>query len=546
MLKKLFFRFRWHILLASILSTVGAFLGVKMLSIIADIVGNMGTVGFVPSYSFFAFSLIVLGIISFSVLSQYVLLKLSTTVVYKVQQTILERVLGTDYEIVERNGNHRVLAVMKDDVGAISRGITELPNFIYSGVTVLLCLAYMVFVAWQLFALVLLVFTTIILIARFVVRYAYKHQKSLREDMDLFFSNLNALANGGKELHISQNRKLHFYSSIMLPLFRSIRDKTIKISVAMIGLNSFVGTIVMFLIGAIVYSSLTFFPDFDAQVVVTFTLIILYMVDPLSKVIEIADEVNRVVVSIRKITQLELAESSVFLSSIDNPQMSKISWKEIKLESVTFEHSGESEGGVYRFKLGPISAKFKSGEITYITGGNGSGKSTLAKIISGLYILESGSIFADSDEVGQGQRIGIDQYKNSMSVVFSDTFVFPHILDSSGSVAKDSTLKEHLNGLKLSEKVELKNGALISEKLSSGQTKRLALLQSLVVDAHIYIYDEWAAEQDPSFKEYFYLNILPELKKQGKIVIVITHDDQYFDSADQLLKLEDGVLVRFK
>jgi len=546
MLKNLFYRFRWHILLASSLSTVSAFLGLKMLSIIADMIGDMGAADFVPAYSFLSFSLIVVGIILFGFVSQYILLKLSATVVYEVQKTILQRVLGTSYEIIERNGNHRVMAAMKDDVATISRGITEVPNFIYSSVTVLLCLGYMVYVAWQLFMLVALVLTTILLFTQFVFKYTFVHQSQLREKVDLFFSNLNALANGGKELHVSLNRKRHFYNLVMEPLFRSIREKRIKIAVAYIGLDSFVGTVVMFLIGAIVYSSLSFFPEFDTQVLVTFTLVILYTVDPLSNVVEITDEVNLVAVSMKKIARLELADSSVFISSFTDTPLSKPKWRGIELKSAVFEHNSDSVDDTYRFKLGPISAEFKSGEITYITGGNGSGKSTFAKVISGLYRLESGSIYADGNEVGLAQKLSIEDYMNSISVIFSDTFVFPSVLDSYGEAANTEIIHEHLNRLKLTGKVEPKNGAITSSKLSIGQNKRLALMQSLLDDAHVCIYDEWAAEQDPLFKEYFYLTILPELKNRGKIVIVITHDDQYFDSADQLLKLDNGELVRFR
>jgi putative ATP-binding cassette transporter len=546
MLKKLFIRFKWQILLASALSTVSAFLGLMMLSIITEIIGSLGSVDFVPTYSFLSFSVIVLGVISFGVLSQYILLKLSTTVVYEVQKTILERVLGTDYEIIERNGNHKIMAAMKDDVSSISSGITVLPDFIYSIVTVLLCLSYLIYSAWQLFILVAIIIIIIIVITKLVLKYALVYQESLREDYDLFFSNLNALANGGKELHVSQNRKRHFYGSIMVPLFRSMKIKTIKSSVAFIGLDSFVSTMVIFLIGAVVYMSLAFFPNFESQIIVTFTLVILYMVGPLGRVIEVADEANAVRVSLKKIACLELADSSVFLSSIKNPMPSQPHWKKIQLKDVAFTHDNKKDGDAYQFRLGPISADFKSGEITFITGGNGSGKSTFAKLVSGLYKVESGAIFADDNEIGTDSQLSFDEYRNSISVIFADSFVFPHILNNQGVAADDHAIRKHLKRLKLTERVDAVGGNLTSTKLSTGQGKRLALLQSFIVDAHICIYDEWAADQDPSFKDYFYRRILPELKRRGKIVIVITHDSQYFDSADQLLELENGRIISAK
>jgi putative ATP-binding cassette transporter len=59
-------------------------------------------------------------------------------------------------------------------------------------------------------------------------------------------------------------------------------------------------------------------------------------------------------------------------------------------------------------------------------------------------------------------------------------------------------------------------------------------------DRPIYVFDEWAADQDPTFRDVFYLEILPELKRRGKAVIVISHDDRYYDTGDRLVKMVYG------
>jgi putative ATP-binding cassette transporter len=63
----------------------------------------------------------------------------------------------------------------------------------------------------------------------------------------------------------------------------------------------------------------------------------------------------------------------------------------------------------------------------------------------------------------------------------------------------------------------------------------------------ICVFDEWAAEQDPEFRRYFYTTLLPELKAQGKTLLVVTHDEHYYDMAyvDRRLKLEEGRLVPY-
>jgi putative ATP-binding cassette transporter len=72
----------------------------------------------------------------------------------------------------------------------------------------------------------------------------------------------------------------------------------------------------------------------------------------------------------------------------------------------------------------------------------------------------------------------------------------------------------------------------------------LALLVAYLEDRPIYLFDEWAADQDPAFKKVFYHQLLPDLKRRGKLVIVISHDDRYYSVADRLLKLDYGKLDR--
>ncbi|MNF66157.1 ABC transporter ATP-binding protein YojI [compost metagenome] len=57
------------------------------------------------------------------------------------------------------------------------------------------------------------------------------------------------------------------------------------------------------------------------------------------------------------------------------------------------------------------------------------------------------------------------------------------------------------------------------------------------------VFDEWAADQDPTFRRIFYTELLPDLKRLGKTIIVISHDDRYFDMADQLVRMASGRVV---
>jgi putative ATP-binding cassette transporter len=104
-------------------------------------------------------------------------------------------------------------------------------------------------------------------------------------------------------------------------------------------------------------------------------------------------------------------------------------------------------------------------------------------------------------------------------------------------------IAQYLRLLQLEDKVQIEAGRFSTLSLSDGQRKRLALLVCFLEDKDIYLFDEWAADQDPLFKEIFYYRILADLKRENKVVVVISHDERYFQVADKVLVMEHGRLV---
>ena len=129
------------------------------------------------------------------------------------------------------------------------------------------------------------------------------------------------------------------------------------------------------------------------------------------------------------------------------------------------------------------------------------------------------------------------------SVVFDDAVIFESLWGL-GAADLDQRAQEYLRQLELDHVVTVTNGVFSTTRLSRGQRKRLALVTAYLEDRPIYLFDEWAADQDPLFRKIFYQRLLPELKGRGKTVVAVTHDDRYFAVADQVIKLEEGKVVQ--
>ncbi len=215
----------------------------------------------------------------------------------------------------------------------------------------------------------------------------------------------------------------------------------------------------------------------------------------------------------------------------------RTAWEQIEFRGVT--HAYRRDGQAHGFTLGPLDLEFRTGEILFLVGGNGSGKTTLAKLLTGLYLPADGALCVDGQPITATEREG---YRQLFSVVFDDVVLFDSLwgLEAAGL---DERAQRYLQELELDHLVTVTDGAFSTIRLSRGQRKRLALLTAYLENRPIYVFDEWAADQDPVFRRVFYERLLPELKSRGKTVVAITHDDRYFAAADRVIKLEEGHVV---
>jgi putative pyoverdin transport system ATP-binding/permease protein len=250
--------------------------------------------------------------------------------------------------------------------------------------------------------------------------------------------------------------------------------------------------------------------------------------------------ISQASIALQKVDALGLSLASQ-IESEEQKNTERLSFKKF-LSFSEIIHNYSDEKGDQHFALGPVNITFYPGELIFIVGGNGSGKSTLAKLITGLYAPDVGSICIDGQNITSYNR---EDYRQLFSAVFSDFYLFESLLGIN-YVELDKQIQTILSRLQLTHKVQVEDGLFSTLDLSQGQRKRIALLTAYLEDRPVYLFDEWAADQDPFFRDIFYGELLPELKNRGKTIIVISHDDRYFHTADKLIKLEYGKIVEIQ
>ena len=265
-----------------------------------------------------------------------------------------------------------------------------------------------------------------------------------------------------------------------------------------------------------------------------YILTVTYLMLPMQSILDKLQALSKATVALQKIERMGLVLAGNKENYIESNKVDIKTFSKIELKQVVHAYPGEDKES--RFSLGPVDLSFKPGEIVFIVGGNGSGKSTLAKLITGLYIPEAGEIVLDDKKITDDNR---EWYRQHFSVIFSDYYLFEKLLGM-GKPALDEQAQEYLRQLKIAHKVTIENGKLSTTDLSQGQRKRLALLTVYLENRPIYLFDEWASDQDPMFRDIFYKEILVNLKKRNKTVLVISHDDHYFHLADRIIKLDYG------
>ncbi|MBN3889532.1 MAG: cyclic peptide export ABC transporter [Nostoc sp. JL31] len=467
-----------------------------------------------------------------SIISQVMLIRLSQNAVLQLRMRLSRQILASELSHLERLGNPRLLATLTEDIQAVANAVYQMPFIFINLAIVLGCITYITWLSWLVLLMVCGISVVAIASCQWLLNRGGKLLTLAREDEDHLFKHFRTITEGVKELKLNYKRREDFLEEKLQSTANEFRHHNVN-GLSLFAITSSWGQLIFFFaLGFVLFvlpNLLTINPETLSGYILTFT----YLVLPMDNIISKLPLLSKASIALQKIESLGLSLASrTEISTI--PPALKSDWHSLKFKSVTHSYYTDKEDNSFIF--GPIDLTLYPQELVFIVGGNGSGKSTLAKLITGLYVPENGEVWFDDELINEQNR---EWYRQHFSVVFSDFYLFEELLGLKNSDL-DAQAKKYLKQLQLDHKVKVENGQLSTTSLSQGQRKRLALLTAYLENRPIYLFDEWAADQDPVFKEIFYTQLLPELRSRGKTVLVISHDDRYFHLADRIIKLDYG------
>jgi putative pyoverdin transport system ATP-binding/permease protein len=487
-------------------------------------------------------TIVAIGLFSYWISEGFVLRRMTVVVegiLERVRLRIVEKIRYADLASIESIGKAPAYNAVSTHALNVSRGASGIMTAFTA--LAILCWASLIILMLSGTAFLILAGTLALVIILFNANQARMNAwmtASVNED-NRFLSAFGDLIDGFKELKMNSAKANDFVESDLRPLAASARELRTQAGLAL-NRGILLATVALFIVlAALVFLLPLFSPDQVSNLPRLMTFVV-FLFGPLGQVVGYYPSFNEAVSSIREIQRVEKRLDSIYEEGLAEPVSDvtpAIPFESLQCTALSFSY--RDERGQSSFSIEPLDFQLSRGELVFIVGGNGSGKSTFLKVLAGLYPTANGSIAVNGAVVGRDNR---QSYRNLFSNVFSDFHLFDRLYGIN-EVDQDR-VRDLLELTELVHKTSIVDRQITFLSLSSGQRKRLALVVGLLEDKPILLLDEWAAEQDRPFRRKFYREILPWLKEQKKkTVVAVTHDDDYYDVADRVLKMEFGRIV---
>jgi cyclic peptide transporter len=490
-----------------------------------------GNKAFLTDYMGIVFVSILVYTYLLNVIFQKKLNKFSFNMLYENEKKIFKQILSVPLLKLEQYGSQRFYTVV-EDLRTFSLLPYTVTHTINSLLMLILCLIYM-FTLSLVSAFIVVSLIVMVGACYFIVMNAMsKRVNQLREYNDGYYKSVDDVIRGFKELKVSFLRRDNLLNKFIVPNRDEAMNLDFSINYVFLSINLisqyglyFVVSVILFVLPALDLLS--------REDVISYVVIILFISGPINNIINLQQLYTRFFVANTRISNFIKDFEVIEETAPKNETLND--FESLNFSDVEFTYPSKDEDS--SFQLGPISLNIQKGETIFIVGGNGSGKSTFINLLTGLYKPTEGKIIID-DKSDKGENI-----QDLIAAVFTDNHLFSKNYD-------DYTLENNKDYVELLKTMEMDRiitddkDSSIRRKFSKGQSKRMSLIFNLLEKKPVMVLDEWAADQDPHFRKYFYEFLLPKFKEEGKTIIAVTHDDAYFHLADRIIKFDYGNIVK--
>ncbi|MDI5896002.1 cyclic peptide export ABC transporter [Flavobacterium algoritolerans] len=493
-----------------------------------------GDKGFLEDYMGIVFVCIVVYTYLLNIIFQKKINKYSFEMLYDNEKKIFDKILKTPLLTLEKLGSQRFYTTI-EDLRIFSSFPEIVTHTVNSLLMVLLCIMYMFTLSVVSAVVVIILIIAIAGIYFYVMSTMYQKVATLRKFNENYYNYVQDVIKGFKDFKLGPQRRKNLMNKYLSPNRENARELDYKINYVFLSINLISQYGLYLVIGAILFL-LPKFKLLNIEDSTSYVVILLFISGPINNLINMQNMYTRLLVANRRINKF-LKDFATTEVENNFPSTSVEEFESLEFNAVSFAYGTETLEK--SFSLGPVNISVEKGETIFIIGGNGSGKSTFINILTGLYQPTDGSILLN------GQAIDKETIKiqDLIAAVFTENHIFSQNYDNY-SLQDNIQYQELLKVMELDKIIIDDREESARRQFSKGQSKRMSMIFALLENKPILVLDEWAADQDPYFRNFFYEKLLPKLKKEGKTIIAVTHDDAYFKHADRILKFDYGQIVK--
>src|SRR5882757_5992549 len=218
----------------------------------------------------------------------------------------------------------------------------------------------------------------------------------------------------------------------------------------------------------------------------------------------------------------------------------------IRLNQIVRAYPAKAEGGGEIRALDGISLQVAAGEWLAVMGPSGSGKSTLVNLIGCLDQPTSGEIWLDGENVAGLSAADLNRVRaEKIGFIFQQFHLIPYLTAVENVMLAQyfHSMTDEKEALEALDRVGLKDRAEhLPSQLSGGEQQRVCIARALINDPKIVLADEPTGNLD-AVNEAIVLRLLRDLNKQGRTIVMVTHDPVVARLADRRIELHHGKIA---